>query len=90
MSPDFAVEVIRRAVLTTLLVSAPLLVVALLVGVVVSLIQAVTQIQEQTLTFIPKILAVGLVLLLTLPWVLTRLTQYLVETMSAMGHRAGG
>jgi flagellar biosynthetic protein FliQ len=89
MSADFAVELIRRAVLTSLLVSAPLLAVALLVGVVVSLIQAVTQIQEQTLTFIPKILAVGLVLLLTLPWVLTRLTQYLVETMNAIGHRVG-
>jgi flagellar biosynthetic protein FliQ len=61
-------DVGRDAVLTMLKVSAPMLLAALLVGVVVSLIQALTQIQEMTLVFVPKIIAVFVVLILALPF----------------------
>jgi flagellar biosynthetic protein FliQ len=89
MSVDFAVEYIRQAILMTLLVASPLLIISLIVGVTVSIIQAVTQVQEQTLTFIPKILAVGTVFLLMLPWIASRLIAHLVgaiSTMSTLGN----
>jgi len=85
MSSDFAIEIIRRAVLLALTIAGPMLLGSLLVGVVVSLIQAVTQIQEQTLTFIPKILALGAILLITLPWIISSLMEYLMGTFSVMG-----
>ena len=84
MTPALALELIRHAIMLCLLVSAPLLVVALVVGVLVSLVQAVTQLQEQTLTFIPKLLAVGFTAILTLPWMLRELIQYLVEMLRAL------
>ncbi len=86
MSVDFAVEYIRQAILMTLLVASPLLVISLLVGVTVSIIQAVTQVQEQTLTFIPKILAVGGVFLLMLPWIASRLIAHMVGAISTMSN----
>ncbi len=89
MTPDFAVELLRRAVTLALLVAAPMLVTALLVGVVVSLIQAVTQIQEQTLTFIPKLLAMAVVFMITLPWILSRLIDYLVGILHTFGTLVG-
>jgi flagellar biosynthetic protein FliQ len=66
------------------MVAGPLLLTALVVGVVVSLVQAVTQLQEQTLTFIPKLLAVGLMLVITLPWVLVKLTEFLVSVLRSL------
>jgi flagellar biosynthesis protein FliQ len=87
MSADFAIELIRRALMLALMLAAPMLLTALLVGIVVSLLQAVTQLQEQTLTFIPKLVALALVFILTLPWILTRLMDYLIgilQSLSAM------
>jgi flagellar biosynthetic protein FliQ len=89
MSSDLAVELIRRAVLLALSVAAPMLLAALAVGLIVSLIQAVTQIQEQTLTFIPKLLTVGVIFLLTLPWIISRLMEYLVGIIHNLGTLAG-
>ena len=68
----------------SLLVAAPLLLTALLVGIAVSLIQAVTQLQEQTLTFIPKLLGLSLVFVITLPWALTRLVEYLSGVLRSL------
>ena len=79
MTAAFALELIRHAIVTGLLVAAPLLLVALLVGVLVSLFQAVTSLQEQTLTFIPKLVAVGAVAVIVLPWMMQQLIQYLIE-----------
>lgn len=70
MSIEFVTAFGREALLVTLLVSAPLLGFALLVGVVISIFQAVTQIQEMTLTFVPKILAVLIALLAFGPWII--------------------
>ena len=62
--------------LTSALVAAPILGVALLVGLLISIIQVVTQIQEMTLTFVPKIVAIVVVLFVLGPWMLTHLTDY--------------
>jgi flagellar biosynthetic protein FliQ len=69
MTPAVVLDVARDALLTILLVSGPILIVGLAVGVAVSLLQALTQIQEQTLVFVPKIIAIFGVLLLLLPFI---------------------
>jgi flagellar biosynthetic protein FliQ len=84
MSPIVAIELMRRAVVLCLLVGGPLLLTALVTGLVVSLFQAVTQLQEQTLTFIPKLLLMAVVLLLALPWMLTQLIEYVVSVLRAL------
>lgn len=75
-------DVGRDAIWTLIIVSAPMMVVGLAVGVVIALIQALTQIQEQTLVFVPKILAIFVTMLLTLP--------FLGSTMNAFMNRIAG
>ncbi len=84
MSGALAVDLIRQAIMLALMVAAPMLVTALCVGITVSLIQAVTQLQEQTLTFIPKLLALALVFTFMLPWTLTRLVEYLAGVLRSL------
>jgi len=76
MTPDTVIELGRGALSMTILVSAPLLLTALLAGFVVSLFQAATQINEQTLSFIPKLLALALVLIFAGPWILSNMIDY--------------
>ena len=76
MSLDASVELIRHCLLLTLLIVTPVLVVGLVVGFVISLFQAVTQIQEQTLTFVPKIAAMIIAAILLMPWIAQRLLEY--------------
>lgn len=68
MTPEFAVWAMKQAIITALMVAGPMLIAGLVVGVAISLFQAVTSVQEMTLTFIPKILVVAGVMLFTLPW----------------------
>ena len=89
MSPALAIELLHRAVIMCLLVAAPLLITSLLVGVVVSLVQALTQIQEQTLTFIPKLVTVAVVMMLSLPWMLRQLIEYLTHTLDLLPSLVG-
>ena len=70
MSPEFVVDFARRAMEVTLMVSAPMLGFGLLIGLTVSIFQAVTSIQEMTLTFIPKILGVMIAIIVFMPWML--------------------
>ncbi|MGV3489405.1 MAG: flagellar biosynthesis protein FliQ [Tuberibacillus sp.] len=76
MSMEFVVNVAERAVMTTLLIAGPLLVLALVIGLIVSIFQATTQIQEQTLAFIPKIVAVLVGLVIFGPWMLSEILSY--------------
>ncbi|WP_377887351.1 flagellar biosynthesis protein FliQ [Alkalihalobacillus sp. R86527] len=76
MSPDLVISIAEDAVYTVIIISAPLLLIALGVGLIVSVFQAMTQIQEQTLAFIPKIIAVLLTIVLFGPWMLTMLLDY--------------
>jgi flagellar biosynthetic protein FliQ len=82
---DTIVRYASDAVLTTLLASAPMLLVALIIGLVISVFQAMTQIQEQTLAFVPKILATMLAILFFGPWILTKLIDY---TQGLLGNLA--
>lgn len=76
MTPDFVVGFGRQAIELCLMMALPMLGVGLGVGVTVSIIQAATQIQEQTLTFIPKIVCMFLALLVALPWLIERMTTF--------------
>lgn len=66
-------------IMTALMVAAPMLVVALAVGLVISVIQAVTQIQEQTLSFVPKLIAVAVTFIVALPWIIQIMVKYTSE-----------
>jgi flagellar biosynthetic protein FliQ len=79
MTAADVLDVARDGILTLLIVAAPMMLVALVVGVAVSLLQAVTQIQEMTLVFIPKILAIFLALLLALPFMGDMLQGYMTR-----------
>lgn len=76
MTVESAVDLAREAALLTLVVGAPILISGMAVGLVVSMLQAVTQIQEQTLSFVPKIIAMVLVMMLVLPWIMTQMLDY--------------
>lgn len=76
MTPDTVIKLAEQSVYTVILLAAPLLLVALGVGLLVSIFQAMTQIQEQTLSFIPKILAVFISLVLFGPWMLTTIVDF--------------
>ncbi len=76
MTPDFVVGFAKNAIQLTLLLSLPMLGIGLIVGVVVSIIQAATQIQEMTLSFIPKILAIFLALLFSFPWLMDKMITF--------------
>jgi len=79
MSVEHSSELIRHALVLTLFVAAPVLIVGLLVGFIVSLLQAVTQVQEQTLTFIPKIVAMVVCAVLLLPWMCQHVIEFARE-----------
>lgn len=76
MTVDHAAELCQQAVFTALLLALPVMAAALVMGLLTSIGQAVTQLQDQTLGFVPKILAMMAVLLLTLPWTLHALVEY--------------
>ncbi len=76
MSVEFVIDVCRKAVQTSLLMAGPMLLAGMIVGLIVSVFQATTQINEQTLTFIPKIVAVFLTLLIMAPWLIHTITSF--------------
>lgn len=82
MGLDQAVDLVRHTLILALLVSAPMLLIGLGVGIVVSLLQAVTQIQEQTLTFIPKIVSMVAAAIFLMPWISNRLMEYATAVFS--------
>lgn len=79
MSEEFVVNIIREAFFTSMLIAAPVLLLSLLVGLIVSILQAATSIQEVTLTFLPKMIIIGFVLILTLPWMIDVMTSFTVN-----------
>jgi len=76
MDPQDAIDLGREAVNMALLIGAPVLLSGMVVGLVVGLLQAITQIQEQTVSFVPKLVAMVLILSLTVPWLINRMVQY--------------
>ena len=79
MTPDSVIEIAKNAMFVIAYITGPLMLTGLCVGVIVSLFQSVTQINEPTLSFIPKLISVGLVLLLTGHWMLGYITFYTQE-----------
>jgi flagellar biosynthetic protein FliQ len=87
MTPETVMTIAQRALEMTLLLAAPLLLVALLVGLLVGVFQAATQINEMTLSFIPKLLGIATALVLAGPWMLKELvnyTQTLIESIPSL------
>jgi flagellar biosynthetic protein FliQ len=83
MDTGHAVDLVRHSLIMALTVSAPMLLIGLVVGIVISLLQAVTQIQEQTLSFIPKIVAMVAAAIALAPWTAQRLMDYSREMFSS-------
>lgn len=79
MTTDTAIELCRQAAWLSLTLAGPALLVAMAVGLVIGLAQALTQLQDQSLTFVPKLIAITLVVLLLMPWGLGLLTEYATE-----------
>ena len=85
MNPDLAIDLFKSTVVFALYVVAPFLGVTLVVGLLASILQSVTSMQEQTLTFVPKIIALaGLVMVLT-PWLLRTLSEFTIAILTRMG-----
>jgi flagellar biosynthetic protein FliQ len=84
MNPEFAVELLKTMIYQALAIAAPILITAMIIGLCISLFQAVTTINEQTLTFVPKALAVIGVLLLLLPWIVRSLIEFTTSVIQKM------
>ena len=84
MTPDLAVNVARKAVQTVLMCAAPMLLSGMIIGLIVSILQAATQVNEQTLTFIPKIVAVFITLLIFGPWLIKTMTTFTIGVFEMM------
>ncbi len=90
MTPDFIVSIGKEMIWMVLIVGAPLLVLGMIVGITIAVFQAATQIDEMTLTFVPKIVAVLVALLLFLPWIMRMLIDFTVRLYTNIPFYIGG
>lgn len=84
MDTAVVMDIATNAMVTAIMIAAPILLVSIIVGLAVSIFQATTHIQEQTLTFVPKVLAIVGVLILFGPWMITVMTTFITELYSSM------
>ena len=89
MTPEMVINLVQNALFILIIVAAPMLLVALGVGLLVSVFQAATQSNEMTLTFIPKLLAMFLVLVLAGPWMLRTLIEYTTRLLASIPNMIG-
>ena len=82
MNPDMVAELLRQLMREAMILSAPILVAAMLLSFVLSLVQTLTSLQEQSLTSVPRLLAVALILLAAMPWFLEQIANYTVHLIS--------
>jgi flagellar biosynthetic protein FliQ len=85
----FAVQLLRSSAVQTLLIAAPLLLIGMVVGLIVAIFQATTSLQEQTLTFVPKILAILGALIVFGPWIVTSMVQFTLRLFGRIPDMAG-
>lgn len=85
MTPETVVELGQSAMKTTLLVAGPMLAGGMIVGLLISIFQAATHINEMTMTFVPKIITVFVVLVLSLPWIISQLTSFTMSIFERIG-----
>ena len=90
MTETDAIEICREAIMAMIFISGPIMIVMLVVGVIISLLQALTQIQEQTLTFVPKMLLVFASMILFMPFMLNTLTDFWHSIMDKIIAGGGG
>ena len=90
MNQDVVINVAMQAMQVAFKIAIPLLLVGLVIGLVISVFQAVTQIQEQTLTFIPKIVGMGLVLVIAGPWMLSEIVTYTQQLYGSIPEMVAG
>ena len=76
MTIEQAIDLLRDAMVVTLVIIGPILAIGMVIGLIISLVQAVTQIQEQTLAFVPKIFAMAIAVIFVMPWMFQRLIDY--------------
>jgi flagellar biosynthesis protein FliQ len=87
MDSQTVIDIGREAIWNMLLIGAPVLIAGMAVGLLIGLLQALTQIQEQTVAFVPKLIAMVLVLSLALPWLIARMVQYSTELIAGIPGR---
>ncbi len=85
MTTDIVIDIARNALFLVLKCAMPMLLISLVIGLLVSIFQTITSIQEQTLTFVPKLLGIFLVLMLAGAWILNNLVEFMVELYSLFG-----
>ncbi len=84
MTPEGVITIVERALETMMLISAPMLLAALVTGLIVSIFQAATQINEMTLTFIPKLLVMFLVMVIAGPWMVNMMMDYTIRLFTSI------
>ena len=84
ISVEQAIDLLRDAIMVTMVIVAPILIIGMFIGLLISLIQAVTQIQEATLSFVPKIFAMAVAIVLVMPWMFQRLLDYTRHLFTTM------
>jgi flagellar biosynthetic protein FliQ len=85
MNPELAIDLFKSTVVFALYTVAPFLILTLVIGLITSLIQSVTSLQEQTLTFVPKLLGLSALILILTPWLLRSLSEFAVTILIRMG-----
>ncbi|WP_455717456.1 flagellar biosynthesis protein FliQ [Anaerosporobacter sp.] len=85
MNVDVVIDIAREALLVIIKASAPMLIVSLIVGLIISIFQTITSIQEQTLTFVPKLLAIFVVMMLTGSWIFKTIIDFTYQLFSNFG-----
>lgn len=86
MTQEAALAVLQKALFLIFKVSGPILLASLIIGLTISIIQAATQIHEQTLTFVPKLIAIALLLIVLAPWILTSTTDFMRDIFNLMSN----
>jgi flagellar biosynthetic protein FliQ len=89
MNPDMVAELLRQLMKESMILAAPLLVMAALLSFVLSLVQTLTSLQDQSLTSVPRLLTVGIILLVGMPWFLGRMSDYTRMLLTDLRHYLG-
>ncbi|PKL35504.1 MAG: flagellar biosynthetic protein FliQ [Spirochaetae bacterium HGW-Spirochaetae-1] len=90
MTDIMVIKILRESLMTTLIVSAPIMGIGMIVGLIVAIFQTTTSIQEQTLTFVPKIIAIFAALLIFASWMIRTLVNYTYNVFEMIGKMGGG
>jgi flagellar biosynthetic protein FliQ len=85
MNPELAIDFFKTTVVFSLYTVAPFLILTLVIGLITSLVQSVTSLQEQTLTFVPKLLGLSALILILTPWLLRSLSEFTITVLTRMG-----